>query len=243
MGDVFRALADETRRDILDLLRRRDGRTLVDLTEHFPKMTRFGVASHLRVLEEAELITIVRAGREKHHHLNAVPLQEIAARWLSDFSAHQARALLALRNHLEGSSMSDSVYRIRIRCTAEALWRALTDNDTPRPWMWGGTIRSGWAVGDRYAMSGGGVDLIVGEVLEADRPRRLRLTFDPRWDDTVSAEQPGTLEYEIRVLDDGVCELIVTIAGLDGASAASVAEDTPEIYSSLKSYLETGAAL
>jgi DNA-binding transcriptional ArsR family regulator/uncharacterized protein YndB with AHSA1/START domain len=239
---VFKALADTSRRRLLDLLRERDGRTLADLCSHLPHMTRFGVASHLAVLQDAGLITAVRAGREKHHYLNAVPLREVAGRWLSEFSAAQADALLALRTHLEEPTL-DTVYRIQIRCAPQALWDALTENDRPRPWMWGTIATGGWETGGHWAMSIGPGEMIVGDVIEANPPTHLRTTFDPRWNDEVAAEAPGELEYRIRDLGNGVCELTVAITGLGGASAADTARDTPEIYSGLKTLLETGVPL
>lgn len=98
---VFKALADPTRRRLLDLLHERDGRTLGELDGELPGLTRFGVMKHLRVLEEAGLITTLRRGREKLHFLNPVPLQEIHSRWLGKYGQRRAAALIDLRNTLE----------------------------------------------------------------------------------------------------------------------------------------------
>lgn len=97
---VFKALADPTRRMLLDRLFERDGRTLGEL-EQDAGMTRFGVMKHLRVLEEAGLVTARRAGREKHHFLNPVPIRLIHDRWISKYAEHHMSALADLKNSLE----------------------------------------------------------------------------------------------------------------------------------------------
>src|SRR5690606_6839114 len=97
---VFRALADPTRRQLLDLLFERDGRTLKELEADMP-MTRFGVMKHLRVLEEAGLITTRKVGRERLHYLNPVPIQLISDRWISKYAAARVSALADLKSVLE----------------------------------------------------------------------------------------------------------------------------------------------
>jgi DNA-binding transcriptional ArsR family regulator len=100
MDEVFRALADPTRRDLLDRLRERDGQTLKELESELP-MTRFGVMKHLRVLEEANLVTTRRRGREKLHFLNPVPIRLIHDRWVSKYAEPWAAALSGLKQDLE----------------------------------------------------------------------------------------------------------------------------------------------
>ena len=97
---VFRALADPSRRRLLDLLFERDGRTLTELESELP-MTRFGVMKHLSVLEEAGLITTRKVGREKLHYLNPIPIGEIYDRWIGKYEAHRVNALNDLRRGLE----------------------------------------------------------------------------------------------------------------------------------------------
>jgi DNA-binding transcriptional ArsR family regulator len=98
---VFKALADPTRRFLLDQLFVRDGRTLTEL-ESEVEMTRFGVMKHLRVLEEAELIVTRRSGREKQHFLNPVPIRLIHDRWIDKYTVRQVSALTDLKTELEG---------------------------------------------------------------------------------------------------------------------------------------------
>jgi DNA-binding transcriptional ArsR family regulator len=101
-GDlVFKALADPTRRLLLDRLHERDGRTLSELADELPEMTRFGVMKHLRVLEDAGLVVPRRSGRNKFHHLNPVPLRAIHDRWLDKYTSDRASTLLALKQALE----------------------------------------------------------------------------------------------------------------------------------------------
>jgi len=97
---VFKALADPTRRFLLDLLFKRDGRTLKEL-ETGLEMTRFGVMKHLRVLEDAGLVVTRRSGREKLHYLNAVPIRMIHDRWIDKYTEPRVSALLALKAELE----------------------------------------------------------------------------------------------------------------------------------------------
>ena len=97
---VFRALADPTRRFLLDLLFERDGRTLSELDAEL-EMTRFGVMKHLRVLEEAGLVVTRRQGREKLHFLNPVPIRQVHDRWIDKYTEHRVSALLDLKDQLE----------------------------------------------------------------------------------------------------------------------------------------------
>src|SRR5687768_15441066 len=97
---VFKALADPTRRFLLDLLFTREGRTLTEL-ESEVEMTRFGVAKHLKVLEEAGLVVVRRSGREKLHFLNTVPIRQIHDRWIDKYTERHATALVDLKKSLE----------------------------------------------------------------------------------------------------------------------------------------------
>jgi DNA-binding transcriptional ArsR family regulator len=100
IDDVFKALADPTRRRLLDELFEEDGQTLSALEQRLP-MTRFGVAKHLKVLEEAGVVTTQRRGREKFHFLNPVPIREVHDRWVSKYAEPWASALTELKRDLE----------------------------------------------------------------------------------------------------------------------------------------------
>ena len=174
---VFGALADPTRRHLLDLLFERDGRTLGELVAAVPGMTRFGVMKHLRVLEAAELVATRRVGREKHHYLNPVPIRRLHDRWLDKYRARAADTLLDLQRalerpaneHLEGSPMTttaapDFVAAVYIRATPESIWRAITETDFTLRYYYGSAIETDWQPGSPYRMTIDGELQIEGEI-------------------------------------------------------------------------------
>src|SRR5436853_6259431 len=126
MDEVFKALADKSRRKLLDRLFRRDGQTLSELCERVA-MTRFGVMKHLRVLEEAGLLVARRNGREKLHYLNPMPIRLVHDRWVSKYRAPFAAALSDLKSRLEHDMAETQVYDLIIRNAPEKRWQALTD--------------------------------------------------------------------------------------------------------------------
>lgn len=243
MDSVFRALADPSRRTLLDALRRRDGQTLTELTEILPEMTRFGVSSHLGVLEEAHLITTVREGRRKLHHLNPVPIREIQTRWLSDFTAATSDSLLALRTHLEGTAMPvpAHVFTIFIDAPLEAVWNALVSRDVVQPWLYDTITTGGREPGDAYEnRDAEGRLMIAGTTLESDAPHRLVQSFRFHWSEDVAAEEEGTFTWELATVN-GQTKLVVTTTG-GPETMRHAAEGTPWIYSQLKSQLEAPSA-
>ena len=108
MDDVFKALADPTRRQLLDKLFKEDGQTSSALEKRLP-MTRFGVMKHLKLLEQAGLVVTRRQGREKLHYLNAVPIRLIHDRWVNKFTAPWAAALSDLKHHLEDKTVQEGI--------------------------------------------------------------------------------------------------------------------------------------
>src|SRR5438105_8283902 len=144
MDDVFRALADPSRRKLLDRLFRRDGQTLGELCERVP-MTRFGVMKHLRVLEEAGLVATRKSGREKLHYLNPMPIRLVHDRWVSKYRAPFAAALSSLKSRLEETmAETTQVYELFIRTTPEKLWQALTDGEITKQYFFDEAIHSDW---------------------------------------------------------------------------------------------------
>ena len=172
MEAVFKALADDSRREVLDLLYEREGRTLGELSEHF-EMTRFGVMKHLRVLEEAGLVTSTKAGREKLHYLNPVPIRQIHDRWIGKFSARATATLIDLKKSLEEDEMDlmdkpTHVFEIFIQTTPEHLWEALTESDFTTQYYYASKIESDFKPGSDYRMTlPDGTEAIRGEVVEA----------------------------------------------------------------------------
>src|SRR5580693_7102407 len=171
MDDVFRALADPTRRSLLDELFKQDGQTLSALERRLP-MTRFGVMKHLRVLEEAGLVVTRRRGREKLHFLNAVPIRLVHDRWVSKYAEPWVATLSGLKHELEQTM--EKVYEIYIRTTPERLWEAITDPKIRSKYNFGAEVHSDWTPGSRVEMGAPKAGpLGEGVVLEVDPPRRL----------------------------------------------------------------------
>jgi len=249
---VFRALADPTRRAILDRLFARDGQSLGEIERAFD-MSRFGVMKHLRVLEEAGLVTTHRAGRSKLHYLNPVPIQELQQRWIHKFAAGATAALLGLRDNLEkGAVMSatavaspSQVFAIFIRTSREQLWQALTESDYTLKYYFASTVESAWAPGSPLLYKIGDNTAIVAEVVEATPPEKLVTTFDAQWDDAVRADAPSRITWTLEDAGAGVSKLTVVHEGFAGqtATAEQVAGGMPLILSGLKTLLETGAPL
>src|SRR5262249_8716642 len=127
---AFRALADPTRRLLLDRLFEREGRTLNELHAQVPGMTRFGVMKHLRILEAAGLVVTRRSGREKRHYLNPVPVQVIYDRWVSKYTRPGVTTLVDLKDELEKeegmTAPPTQVYQVYIKATPEQIWDAIT---------------------------------------------------------------------------------------------------------------------
>src|ERR671933_228959 len=140
MDAVFKALADPTRRDLLDELFRDDGQTLSALEGRLP-MTRFGVMKHLRILEEAGLVTTRRRGREKLHFLNPVPIRLVHDRWVSKYAEPWAATLTGLKRRLEDRPM-EKVFEIYIKTTPERLWDAIIDPDLREKYTFGVGVHS-----------------------------------------------------------------------------------------------------
>src|SRR5439155_481156 len=147
MDAVFRALADPTRRSLLDELFREDGQTLSALERRLP-MTRIGVMKHLRVLEEAGLVTTKRRGREKLHFLNAVPIRLVHDRWVSKYAEPWAATLTGLKKRLEETM--EKGFEIYIKTTPERLWEAITDPELRKEYSFGLVVVSDWTPGSRY---------------------------------------------------------------------------------------------
>jgi uncharacterized protein YndB with AHSA1/START domain/DNA-binding transcriptional ArsR family regulator len=246
---AFRALADPSRRLLLDRLFERDGQTLGELTAHLPDMTRFGVMRHLDVLEQAGLISTRKAGREKRHFLNPVPIRRIDDRWISKYAAPVIGTMSAIKDHLEAPRMAvppdetfDHVYTIYINAEPERVWRALTDGAETEQYYYGTRVRSDWQPGSpvSYDYPDGRV-AADGEVLAIDPPTRLDMTFHARWDPEAEAEGPIRHLWLLEA-DEGATKLTVTTSGLRKGSklAEGFASGIVYIVSGLKTFVEGG---
>jgi uncharacterized protein YndB with AHSA1/START domain len=242
VDDVFRALADPTRRSLLDELYREDGQSLSALEQRV-SMTRFGVMKHLRVLEQAGLITTRRRGREKLHFLNAVPIRLVHDRWVSKYAEPWAATLTGLKRDLEEDLM-EKVFEIYIKTTPERLWEAITDGRLRARYTFGAGVTSDWTEGSRYEAvhPNGPTPISTGENLEVDPPRRLVQSFDALWGEDVRAERTSRVTWEIEPVGDS-CRLTVTHDQLREGANDQLYGGWPMILSGLKTLLETGEDL
>jgi uncharacterized protein YndB with AHSA1/START domain/DNA-binding transcriptional ArsR family regulator len=255
MDEIFRALADPTRRLLLDRLNERNGQTLGQLWAGF-EMARQSVTRHLAILEEANLITTVWQGREKLHYLNAAPINDISDRWINHYSRQRVEALANLKIALETTTMPNPefVYKTYIYTTPERLWQALTDPAFTQRY-WGVTFQTDWRQGSRITMVENGVTIAdpAQVVLESEPYRRLAYTwhtFTPEWADShgfsdellskLAGERRSKVTFDIEPLGDKV-KLTVVHGDFDPGStvAGMVSEGWPVILSDLKTLLET----
>ena len=258
MVDVFKALADPSRRLLLDRLNDRNGQSLRQLSEGLD-MARQSVSKHLAILEAANLVTTIRQGREKLHYLNAVPINEIAERWINRYDQERVRTLSDLKRALEETAMDQPqfVYTTYIRTTPERLWQALTEPAFTRRW-WQTTFETDWSVGSPMIWDNNGV--IIAEpgqvVLESDPFRRLAYTwhtFTPEMKerfgdelyDKLSSERRSRVAFTLDPVGDDMVKLTVLHDDFEPGSTAAtmVRNGWPVFLSSLKTLLETGEPL
>jgi uncharacterized protein YndB with AHSA1/START domain len=239
---VFRALADPTRRSLLDDLYKEDGQTLSALEQRLP-MTRIGVMKHLRVLEQAGLVTTKRRGREKLHFLNPVPIRLVHDRWVSKYAEPWAATLTGLKRKLEEEQM-EKVFEIYIKTTPDRLWEAITDAELRSQYSFGVRVDSDWTPGSRYESvhPAGPTPIAEGENLEVDPPRRLVQSFNALWSDDVKREGTSRVTWEIEPVGDS-CRLTVTHDQLREGANDELYGGWPQILSGLKTLLETGETL
>lgn len=259
---VFRALADGSRRQLLDSLNRRNGQSLQELCAGL-HTARQSVSKHLGILEEANLVTTVRVGRRKLHYLNAVPINEIAERWIGQYDLGRVRALHDLKQALETleeEPMSDPefVYKTYIKTTPERLWKALTEPAFTQRY-WGVTFETDWEKGSGITWTQNKVAISDPEqiVLESNPYSRLSYmwhTFTPEWAEAnkfdeetfqkFRSEPRSKVTFEIEPVGELV-KLTVVHDGFEPASAvlAGIREGWPWILASLKTLLETGDSL
>jgi DNA-binding transcriptional ArsR family regulator/uncharacterized protein YndB with AHSA1/START domain len=259
--DSFKALADPSRRLLLDSLNERNGQTLGELCSHLP-MARQSVSKHLKVLEAANLITTVRRGRAKLHYLNPAPINEIAERWITQYDQGRVRVLADLKTALEATPMDNQpsfVYTTFIRTTPERLWQGLTDPAfTTR--YWNIAFESDWRTDSALTWKQNGVTTVDDDqrVLEADPYRRLSYTwhtFTPEWAQAVeideercarlAAERRSKVTFEIEPIDGEQVKLTVVHDDLepDGLLVGMISGGWPRVIANLKTLLETGEPL
>ena len=238
---VFRALADPTRRALLDALHECDGQTLMALTARHD-LTRVGVAKHLRLLEEAGLVVTKRRGREKLHFLNPIPIRLVHDRWVSKYTEPWAAGLTGLKAELEQAM--EKVFEIYIRTTPERLWAAITDPAIRARYHFGAGVQSTWAPGSTYALTHPASErpLAEGENLVVEPPHRLVQSIRMLWSEDAEREATSRVTWEIEAVGDS-CRLTVTHDQLRDDAPPELYGGWPMILSGLKTWLETGQTL
>jgi uncharacterized protein YndB with AHSA1/START domain/DNA-binding transcriptional ArsR family regulator len=244
MDEVFKALADPTRRALLDRLHERNGQTLGELCAPI-EMTRQAATQHLAILEAANLVSTVRRGREKLHYLNPVPLHEMQERWIDKFERPRLQALSAVKRRAEEPMTGRPSYRYvtYIESSPERVWQALTDADLTADY-WGHRNVSDWQPGSRWEhvrTDGSGVADVVGTVEEATPPTRLVTTWSEPGNER--PETTSTVTFDIEAWE-GIVRLTVTHEDLaDETALGEIEQGWPAVLANLKSLLETGSTL
>ena len=260
LDEVFKALADPSRRLLLDSLNERNGQTLRELCSGLD-MARQSVSKHLAVLEAANLVTTVRRGREKLHYLNAAPINEITERWITRYEQGRVHALADLKKALEDTPMDRPtfVYTTYIRTTPERLWQALTEPAFTERY-WDITFDSDWKPGSTVSWNQRGVTIADADqvVVESDPYRRLAYTwhtFTPEWAaafgvtdearERLAAERRSKVTFDIEPLDDDQVKLTVVHDDLEpgGRLVSMISQGWPRVLANLKTLLETGEPL
>lgn len=246
MEAVFKALADNSRRVLLDALFDQDGQTLQALRQNV-EFSRQALSKHLRILEDAGLVITEFQGREKKHYLNPVPIHEVTERWIAKYGRHQLTAVSALKQALEGDNMNKNefAYETYISASRERVWQALTNAEFTSQYFYATHVDSTWEAGAavNYRYASGDV-AVEGTVIEADPPKSLVISWHVLYDEAAKEEKPSRVTFSLqegngqtrlRIVHDQFPENTVV---LDGISAG-----WPWIVASLKSLLETGQAL
>jgi uncharacterized protein YndB with AHSA1/START domain/DNA-binding transcriptional ArsR family regulator len=248
VDQVFKALADPTRRLLLDRLRENNGQTLGELCTRLD-MARQSATQHLDILVRANLVTVVRRGRERLHYLNPAPIHELQERWISEFDQPRLQALGAIRRQAEEYAMNSEpgsvpsyVYVTYIRASAEQVWQALTDADLTARY-WGHANVSDWQPGSAWEhrrADGSGVVDVTGKVIAAEPPTRLAITFE---DDPGPAREPSVVTFLVEPHQD-IVRLTVTHENLANLEMLNgISAGWPAVLANLKSLLETGDTL
>ncbi len=250
-NEIFKALADPSRRTLLDLLHASDGRTLNDLCTPL-EMSRFGVMKHLNILEEAGLITTRKVGREKLHYLNAVPIRQLYDRWVSKYAEPWAIELTSLQNELERETNMETkprhVNRIAIKATPEQVWQALTDPAKTSKFWFNCSIRSSWEIGTPFELRDlEGTSKAEGILLAIDPPRKLVMSWKFLLFPDTASESPSRITWEIDSHAEYSGVTLVTVVHDEFEQAATTAKilenGLPFVLSGMKTLLETGSTL
>ncbi|WP_036096521.1 ArsR/SmtB family transcription factor [Leptospira weilii] len=251
LDPVFKALADESRRRILDIIKNRPGISVGELTEFF-EFSRFAVMKHLKVLSEANLLKIEKKGKFRSIHLNAIPIQMIYDRWISQYGKHWASALTRLKYDMEGESKMEEVkqiYTLYIKTNLDKLWDTLIQSKITPEWFAGMAVTFEPKVGakltyDVTGPDGNKMSVVQGKVLEFDPKRKLVYTFKLDAEPKAAADRESRVSYELEPVGDSV-KLTVIHDDFDGKTPTylGTSQGWPMHLSNLKTFVETGKAM
>ncbi len=262
MDKIFKALSDSSRRQLLDLLKEKDGQSLSQLESKFPDMTRFGIMKHLKILEEAHLISSQKTGRFKYHYLNTVPIQELADRWISRFAAPWSTGIVDLKSALEATqekkqlakhkeekpmqNKPSQIYKTIIQTSQNKLWEALINPDITQHYFFGLRVNTDWQTGSDISYSNESEEAIIqGKILLCEPKQKISYTFKGHKNDTGNMDADSRVTFEIEELSSNACQLTVVHDEFpsENTTYQNVGNGWPTILSGLKTYLETGKPL
>lgn len=247
---VFRALSDASRRRLLDLLFKHDGQTLAELCRQVPGMTRQGVMNHLKVLEEAGLLSTRRRGKHKHHYLNPIPIRLVYDRWIGKYTESVIERMHGVRVRAEQGAAKMTVpthiYQAYIKATPDRVWQAIVDGDVTVDYFYSTRVKSQWNPGSEihYAFPDGTL-AAKGTVLAIEPGRRVEMTFLPLWDPELEAEGGAREVWLVEEEEGDVTKLTIELHDLspDSKTFGNFVEGLPHIVSGMKTLLETGVPL
>jgi len=249
MDKIFKALSDKNRRQILDLVKKKPGINVNELTEYF-EFSRFAVMKHLKIMVEAELIVPQKSGKNKLLYINPMPIQYIYDRWISKFSQVWASSLSQLKYSLEeeGEKVENNLKHIfvtYIKTDVKKVWKALTSGELTKKYYHGSEMRSALTLGSSIDFivldeDGKEVSAVKGKILEVIPNKKLSHTFEFHSNE----DKPTRVTFELEEVE-GMVKLTLTHDEFEGETETykSVFEGWSYILSGLKTYLETGNTL
>lgn len=252
LSPVFKALSDESRRRILDIVKNKPGISVGELTDFF-EFSRFAVMKHLKVLSEANLLNIEKKGKFRSIHLNAIPIQMIYDRWISQYSKHWATSLTRLKYQIEGESRMEElrqIYTLYIKTNVDKLWDALIQADITPEWFDGMKVQFEPKAGakltyDIKTPDGNQLSVVEGNVLEFNPKKKLVYTFRLSAEPKATSDRESRVTYELDPVGPDSVKLTVTHDDFDGKTHTffGVSQGWPRHLSNLKTYLETGKGM
>jgi uncharacterized protein YndB with AHSA1/START domain/DNA-binding transcriptional ArsR family regulator len=245
MDKIFNALADKSRRYLLDMLYEKNGQTLTELCSQL-NMSRQAVSKHLLILEEAGIVVPIWRGREKIHYINPVPLRLISLRWINKFDEMRIEGLMEMKENLEKKTKEDIMegfmYQIVISTSAEKIWEALITPEFTTKYWFGRSVISEWNVGSSVSViTPEGIEEVKGEVIEFQPNKRLSYTWQAAQEG--SDAKITTVVFEIQEMGPLTKLTILQDIDVKDVKFQQAAAGWTFILCGIKTLLETGEPL